>query len=267
MKIKKLIRSNLVEKLPSKYCFFILRLYLYHFVKNYIKDDVKIIKQLCNPSKKSLDIGANKGVFTLFLCKYSSHVYCFEPLQYLGNYLKERFKDCNVTVECCALGNTNEKRYLRIPSIENTLLDTRSSLVAHFNSNDYLLGRKITNIEKVIVNVKRLDDFQIDKIGFMKIDVEGFEMQVLEGGIKTIKRNMPNMLIEIEQRHHKEKDINDIFKFIKDIGYYGYFFKNKKITTINEFNKKEMQNNCNEKSSNYVNNFIFLPSPISNLRI
>jgi len=46
----------------------------------------------------------------------------------------------------------------------------------------------------------------------MKIDVEGFEYEVLLGGKDTIKRNMPNIYIEIEQKHHKSNNINHVFE-------------------------------------------------------
>lgn len=266
MGIRRMIRSDLIEKLPNKYQFFIERLYTYHCVRNYVETDVRIMKQLCNPHKNALDVGANQGVFTLFLCKFSSYVYCFEPVPRLGEYLKNRFHGCNVSVENCALGNFNGELYLNIPCVESGKLETRSSLAIDFE-NEYILGEKVTDVEKIKVNVRRLDDFHINNVGFIKLDVEGFEFQVLEGGKETIKQNMPNMLIEIEKRHHKKDNIYDIFQYIIDLGYFGYFICNKKLRKSEEFDVMKMQNHTNEKSKDYINNFIFSPSPISNLKI
>ena len=52
--------------------------------------------------------------------------------------------------------------------------------------------------------VRRLDGLDLGDIGFMKIDVEGFEAQVIEGARETIARCRPVMLIEIEQAHTGE---------------------------------------------------------------
>ena len=52
--------------------------------------------------------------------------------------------------------------------------------------------------------MKRLDDIKIkNDIGFIKIDVEGHEKNVIQGGLDTIKKNKPVLLIEIEEKHTK----------------------------------------------------------------
>ena len=263
MGIKRFIRTKLIENLPNRYQLVIERLYLYHYYgDSYIGKEVKLFKQLCNPHKTSLDIGANDGDLTLFLCKLSSHVYCFEPVPSLAEYLDHRFHGCNVSVENCALGDVNDELYLNVPLVGKRKFETRSSLIIDFETS-CILGQKITEIEKIKVKVKRLDDFKLSNIGFMKIDVEGFELQVLKGAIEAIEKNMPNMLIEIEQRHHKNCNIYDIFRYIVDLGYSGYFIYNKELINIEEFDVKKMQKN--EKSNDYVNNFIFTPSPIENV--
>jgi hypothetical protein len=60
-----------------------------------------------------------------------------------------------------------------------------------------------------------LDYFEFEDISFIKIDVEGFELEVLEGSIKTINENRP--IINLE--YHKEADANLLFKFIDNINY------------------------------------------------
>ena len=56
------------------------------------------------------------------------------------------------------------------------------------------------------VNVKKLDNLQFENpISFIKIDVEGHEMEVIEGAIETITKNKPILLVEIEEIHSKKK--------------------------------------------------------------
>ena len=99
------------------------------------------------------------------------------------------------------------------------------------------------------VNVKKLDTFQFENpISFIKIDVEGHEVEVIEGAIATINRNKPILLVEIEERYSKKKVI-DTIKFVNALGYKSYYF-----------NKKELINTATLTNFNSYNNFIFKPS-------
>jgi FkbM family methyltransferase len=262
MGIRRIIRTHLVDKLPVDSRLFIERVYFYHYIKN----DIKVFKQLSNPQKVCLDIGANIGNLTLFFCKFFSHVYCFEPITSLCELLERRFQGCNVSVENCALGRNRSESYLHIPIVRNKRIETRSSLIVDFQDKS-IWGEKVNDVAKIKVLVQKLDDFKIDNIGLIKIDVEGFEMEVLEGAYETITRNLPNIFIEIEQRYHREASIYDIFQRIKDIGYFGYFFYKNRLRLIQDFDLDHMQNESNEGSSDYVSNFIFTSSSILNLKL
>lgn len=237
------------------------RFYDYHIVRNYVKSDVDFIRKLCHRDKVSLDIGANRGQLTLFLLRYSSYVHCFEPVPELNKYLMRRFHKCNIAVEGCAIGNVNGILTLNIPVIGSRRILTRSSFVKDFNQ-EQVLGEKVSDIQKVLVQVRRLDDLHFHNIGFIKIDVEGFESQVLEGAWNTIMEFKPNMLVEIEQRHCMGSDMNSIIQRILEVGYYGYFMYNKKLCDINDFDLERMQNPSHENSENYVSNFAFSCSPL-----
>lgn len=203
-----------------------------------------------------MDIGANKGHFALFLANYSSFVHCFEPLPEMQDILNKRFRSANIKVHDCALGNCDQELDLYIPSVKEQKYETRSSLIKEVSDNN-IMGEEVTNIQAIKVKVRRLDDFKIDNLGFMKIDVEGYELQVLDGAKETIKHNRPNLFIEIEQRHHKNENINNIFKVILKFGYYGYFIYNNKIKSISDFDIEKMQNSTSEGTMHYINNFFF----------
>jgi len=66
------------------------------------------------------------------------------------------------------------------------------------------------------VNVRRLDDIRLSVIGkaCVKMDVEGFEMNALEGSIQFIERYEPELAICV---YHKRDDIFKIPGFIKSI--------------------------------------------------
>jgi hypothetical protein len=68
----------------------------------------------------------------------------------------------------------------------------------------------------------RLDDYALDRVGFIKIDVEGHELAVLKGAEATIRGSMPSLLVEIEERHSL-CGIQNVTAFLTGLRYEGFF--------------------------------------------
>ena len=65
-----------------------------------------------------------------------------------------------------------------------------------------------TSLGNGTIPLKTLDSYNFKNIDMIKIDVEGFEEEILAGGLQTIKNNKP--ILVIEQQHHEYKnDMND----------------------------------------------------------
>jgi FkbM family methyltransferase len=194
----------------------------------------------------SVDIGSNTGHFTNMLSKISNKVYSFEPINYLFKSQKYLFDKKNIKNYNCALGSKKQRRKFYIP-INN---DPEASLSVKENSNI------------ISVNVNKGDEvLKGKKINFIKIDVEGHELDVLIGLKNIIKKNNPLLLVEIEKRHNK--NYIKVFNFLKSSGYKTYYLNKDKFKikylpykNINSFLKRN-QNTDKINSKEYVNNFFF----------
>ena len=143
-----------------------------------------IRKIMHNKNLIIFDVGANIGNTVIDYKSFfpTSTIYCFEPVTYTYELLVENTKKLK-SVNCFnfALGNKDEQIEI--------VLSKNSELNSLLNTSN-LRDREVEKIE-----VKRLDDFciinEIKQIDLLKIDVEGFEIMVLEGCgtelLKTIK--------------------------------------------------------------------------------
>ena len=156
----------------------------------------------------AVDIGANIGLHSIRLSKLFDTVYSFEPSRINFSCLTTNLKDnTNINFFNLGLSNQNTKHILRLP--KNSHRCGEFSMV-DFTSED-------TNSE--IVNCATLDSFNL-LADFIKIDTQGFEPFILEGGIKTLEKK-PVLLVEAET----EERYAAIEKILKPMNY-------KKVDTI-----------------------------------
>lgn len=118
------------------------------------------------------------------------------------------------------------------------------------------------------VPILTLDDFCEHDIGFVKIDVEGHELNVIEGGRKLLASQRPVVLVEADE-HHRVGTTAELFGLMVSLGYQGLFIWRGRVCEIAEFDPAQMQNEQDarpatpRKSWPYVNNFIFVPDGAS----
>jgi FkbM family methyltransferase len=217
--------------------------------------ELKLLKSLVDTKKNSIDIGANKGIYTYFLSRLSHHVFAYEPNPELAEFITKSVRS-NVTVFAIALSNTEGQATLSIPLVKNFLYDQLGTLeekVAFSEGKTYQ------------VPLAKLDDQGHTNIGFIKIDVEGHEESVIDGASNLLTTQRPNLLIEIEQKHHPNQDISQIFAKILALGYEGFFLLNGKLRSLQEFSPEKHQDinkyeGLSSLGKTYICNFIFKPS-------
>lgn len=135
------------------------------------------------PYNRIIDIGANVGLLSIPFSVLSHKVEAFEPNPNCYDILKRNIKTnelLNINSYNCALLDKNGKGFISDREYSN------------INSLD------IENNEKVYqCNIKKLDDFSFKNVDIIKIDVEGFQIFVLNGGEKTIEKYKPYIIIEL----------------------------------------------------------------------
>jgi FkbM family methyltransferase len=163
-----------------------------------------------------LDVGAHQGLYTLIASKTvgpAGRVFSFEPSPreqeaLHWNLIVNRCK--NVSIQALALGDEEEQVDLYVASDKHSGLNTlRPSDTS-------------SPTTQVKVRVRRLDDWLrdagVDVVDFIKLDVEGGELAVLQGGAKLLERRpRPVILAELEDARseswgHRAKDTADLLQ-------------------------------------------------------
>lgn len=176
-------------------------------------------KKLIKPGDTVLDVGANIGFHSLYFAELTGptgKVFSFEPIQVNYDAFKHNLSLNNfiqIIPQQIALGNEN-----------NTLaihLDLEQSNPGAFN----LLTEGTKNHT---IKCEKGDDFSnnlgIDKVNFIKIDVEGYEYEVLKGLKSTIHRSRPIINFEYDKNYQSisNNDPLSIFLFLKEMNYTFY---------------------------------------------
>jgi len=197
---------SIKEKIGLFYCKFL------YDRKSAHQKNVTFYKQILPSNQLCFDIGGNVGSKTKALLQTGAEVVCCEPQNLFFLYLQKKFRNKkNVYLEKIALGAKKDVLELQISSLFPTLstLAGKNWVEEVINSSDFFLKIKYDQSEKV--QVQTLDEL-IQKYGkpyFCKIDVEGFEYEVLKGlsqkipllSFEFFNYNMANTNLCLERLH------------------------------------------------------------------
>lgn len=224
------------------------------------KDDKGGIEYITSTIKKGqtvLDIGAHKAGYLYFMLDKvgdKGKVFAFEPQSNLYGYIvkiKKLFGWDNVTVEHIALSDAAGMVTLYIPTNKVSKGSSPgATIVEHEERSDFEVTEKVVT--------ETLDSYcqrQHIQPHFLKIDVEGNELKIFQGGIETLKKYKPKIVVEIEARHVGHEIVLETFKFMESLGYNGHFIHGLDRIPISAFTFDKYQNLHDKR--NYSNNFIF----------
>ena len=132
--------------------------------------------------RNALDVGANVGQWTRPLAKKFKQVICFEPNPNFRDCFNMNIAETNVTLHPYGLSNH-----------EHTV--TQGFNATHLND---ILGD--TTPRDGDIQCRTLDSFNITDVDYIKIDIDGFEIPMLQGAEKTLRKNNPVINIEMKER-------------------------------------------------------------------
>ncbi len=192
--------------------------YIGHFIYFGYKDlGHEKLMELIKPNNIIIDVGANYGTTILQFASLiggNGRVFGFEPdptnFEICNQNIKlNLFK--NILVENLGLGNQQITTSL--------VVDTDS------NRGGNRISNNINNKEAHLINVVKFDDWilqkNISKIDLIKIDVEGYELEVLKGAEQSIKKFKPILFIELDDNNLKlqNSSAKELISFLINLDY------------------------------------------------
>jgi FkbM family methyltransferase len=226
--------------------------------------ELAMLKNIVAPGDVTVDVGANLGLYTRELARLSAKVHAFEPSKPMADVLR-RSSAGNVIVHEVALSDQDGDAELRIPRDGAHLTHSLASL-----EPAAVAGRDTVAMP---VQRARLDSVVDEPVSFVKIDVEGHELNVLHGAPGLMVRSHPVFLVEIEERHGKGATAA-LFGFFAARDYEGLFLRGGEVMSVDAFDAGTDQDAAalladggRRNGRHYVNNFFFFPAGKNGRRI
>eukprot|EP01037_Dinobryon_pediforme_P013983 gene13983-14100_t len=178
----------------------------------------KLIRISLKYGGNALDIGGNIGLQSIRMAQatgLSGKILAFEPL----NYLQQKFRK-NLALN----GVTNVQLLPYALSNHETITDYKVN-TSSWNQGTFSLRQNEQTGEIQQVTVKVADELpeiqELTSINLIKIDVEGFEFNVIRGLSQTIRKHLPRIIFEYDANYWlaNNQNIGECYDFLKSLGY------------------------------------------------
>ena len=174
----------------------------------YDRETLLVMERVLQPDSNAVDVGAHRGAILSAMVRLSPngrHLAC-EPIAAMAADLRRRFASVEVhQVAVGAATGTASFTHIR-------------NRPAHSGLQPRLYDLPEADVETVTVPVKRLDEIVPGerRVAFVKVDVEGGDLNVLRGGLQMIRRSQPVIVFEAGQKAAGLYGIagSDIYDFV-----------------------------------------------------
>lgn len=200
------------------------------FLGDYEFEIKQVFRKVIKPGDTILDVGANVGFHSLYfadLCGEKGQVISYEPIlttfkELIENIAINSFQ--NITVNNLALSDKAETL--------NVITDPKTDNPGAFNLFE-LGGDSIVNC---VIGDEQPEIKNLDRLDFIKIDVEGYEFFVLNGLKKTINKFWPKIIFEYDINYQLKTGLSaqKIFELLKTFNYNFYLISGNKLMPLND---------------------------------
>lgn len=213
-------------------------------LRGFEEPELALLPLLCRPGSTVVDVGANFGMYTYWLAAQAGRCVAFEPIPKLAAALARGFgKD--VEVQNVALSDQRGTAELIVPRISPGL----STIEPKNRAAASQQGSVRIQVEK-----RLLDDYSLDDVSFVKIDVEGHEEAVIRGALRLLGAERPNLLLELEERHNPGC-LERVRNLLLEIGLAGAALVEGSLVKLRDH--QSAQSVLDEHTGLYVKNFLF----------
>ena len=227
-----------------KYALVPPRLYLRNLVSRRLKKgerELHFLDRLVRPGSVAIDIGANKGLYSWLLSRIAVEVKAFEPNPKMYAQLSRSVPQ-NVETFEIALSDSDGEAELILPIHRNGRYSNQGGSLQEVK---YMSGKQV---QRWPVRQCRLDAYGFSDVSFIKIDVEGFELAVIDGASETIGRHKPALLVEIDESQNGVP-LHEAIGYVEALGYSTYFAEGNDLVPFE----------AGKGATAPTNNFIFRP--------
>ena len=154
----------------------------------------------CQRFRVAVDVGGHCGLWSMQLVKRFGHVHAFEPVAAHRECFTRNVGRANFTLHAMALGEKD---------------DSVAIHTAPTSSGDSWVSGPGE------IPMRTLDSFELEDVDFVKLDTEGHELPILRGGVETLKRCRPVVIVEQKKGHAQRFGLGerDAVPFLESLGY------------------------------------------------
>lgn len=203
-----------------------------------------LIMNLGNNSNHFLDIGANMGFYTLAMLKENKEIKIdsFEPQPKIFELMKENINQNNMMKE---IGSRVKLHNFALSQKTGTLKMFVPSFTGSGGASFENLHSNTERVDEILVPVRTLDSVLSSKVDLIKIDVEGSELNVLQGASRIIRESNPTVVTELLRKWMKPFGHSPqmFLDLMCQNGYRAFAIKESTVFEIQEIDENTVETN------------------------
>lgn len=201
----------------------------------------RMMRRLLSPGDVLFDVGANIGWYSVMM-QYAVPnitIFSFEPNPTIYPVLKKNLAFNGFSEDLTFEVGLSNKTQMSLFYLDTSMPEASSLRNLQYTEH----------VKSQECQTQRLDDFvdqhRIEKINYIKCDVEGAELLVLEGGLNTLRSYQPILQLEMLRKWSAlyQYHPNDIIALLHQMGYIGFYVKENRLWHFDRMNEETQETN------------------------